>query len=193
MSHYSVTLATEIKQVFGLKKVILRSNCLLHVGMGGYGWEDIRYQHQPTKKKKGASQVVSCFCGFLMMSFLTPPHGRRHTTHQLSVWCPHLQMWELGWSTKVSQKCKENNPGVRGPGTTGSVHPVHTACDTVCVTVLGVCFGWCRTVRSLGVLNGKLLLGMTRDEMRTVCPEEGSKVFFQLQAIKSAIAVSNAP
>ncbi|XP_029912356.1 epidermal growth factor receptor kinase substrate 8-like protein 3b [Myripristis murdjan] len=47
------------------------------------------------------------------------------------------------------------------------------------------------TVRSLGVLNGKLLLGMTRDEMRTVCPEEGSKVFFQLQAIKSAIALAS--
>lgn len=47
------------------------------------------------------------------------------------------------------------------------------------------------TVTSLGVLTGKLLLGMTKDEIRTVCPEEGGKVFFQLQAIKSAIAVSN--
>lgn len=50
----------------------------------------------------------------------------------------------------------------------------------------------CSTVSSLGVLSGKLLLGMTKDEIRTVCPEEGGKVFFQLQAIKSAIAVSNA-
>ncbi|KAM4609941.1 epidermal growth factor receptor kinase substrate 8-like protein 3b [Polymixia lowei] len=46
------------------------------------------------------------------------------------------------------------------------------------------------TVRSLGVLNGSLLLGMTRDDMRTVCPEEGGRVFFQLQSIKSAIAVT---
>lgn len=52
-----------------------------------------------------------------------------------------------------------------------------------------MCFS---TVSSLGVLSGKLLLGMTKEEMRTVCPEEGSRVFFQLQAIKSAIAVSNA-
>lgn len=45
------------------------------------------------------------------------------------------------------------------------------------------------TVNTLGVLTGKLLLGMTKDEIRTVCPEEGGKVFFQLQAIKSSIAV----
>ena len=50
----------------------------------------------------------------------------------------------------------------------------------------------CSTVNSLGVLTGKLLLGMTKNEIRTVCPEEGGKVFFQLQAIKSAIAVRNA-
>nr|XP_020471161.1 epidermal growth factor receptor kinase substrate 8-like protein 3 [Monopterus albus] len=47
------------------------------------------------------------------------------------------------------------------------------------------------TVSSLGVLTGKLLLGMTKDEIRTVCPEEGGKVFFQLQAIKSAIALAS--
>lgn len=49
----------------------------------------------------------------------------------------------------------------------------------------------CSTVTTLGVLTGKLLLGMNKDEIRTVCPEEGGKVFFQLQAVKSAIAVSN--
>lgn len=48
-----------------------------------------------------------------------------------------------------------------------------------------------RTVSSLGVLTGKLLLGMTKEEIRTVCPEEAGKVFFQLQAIKSSLAVSN--
>ncbi|CAG07511.1 unnamed protein product [Tetraodon nigroviridis] len=46
------------------------------------------------------------------------------------------------------------------------------------------------TVNTLGVLTGKLLLGMTKEEIRTVCPEEGSKVFFQLQTTKSAMAVS---
>nr|XP_019944553.1 PREDICTED: epidermal growth factor receptor kinase substrate 8-like isoform X1 [Paralichthys olivaceus]XP_019944555.1 PREDICTED: epidermal growth factor receptor kinase substrate 8-like isoform X1 [Paralichthys olivaceus] len=49
------------------------------------------------------------------------------------------------------------------------------------------------TVTSLGVLTGKLLLGMTKDEIRTVCPEEGGRVFFQLQAIKSAIALASEP
>ncbi|XP_042155710.1 epidermal growth factor receptor kinase substrate 8-like protein 3b [Oncorhynchus tshawytscha] len=47
------------------------------------------------------------------------------------------------------------------------------------------------TVRSLSVLNGALLLGMSKDEMRTVCPEEGGRVFFQLQAIKSSIALAS--
>ncbi|KAI3356832.1 hypothetical protein L3Q82_003485 [Scortum barcoo] len=49
------------------------------------------------------------------------------------------------------------------------------------------------TVSSLGVLNGKLLLGMSKDEIRAVCPEEGGKVFFQLQAIKTAIALASEP
>ncbi|XP_061528986.1 epidermal growth factor receptor kinase substrate 8-like protein 3b [Phycodurus eques] len=49
------------------------------------------------------------------------------------------------------------------------------------------------TVASLGVLTGKMLLQMGKDEIRTVCPEEGAKVFFQLQAIKSAIALASEP
>lgn len=47
------------------------------------------------------------------------------------------------------------------------------------------------TVHSLSVLNGALLLGMSKDEMRTVCPEEGGRVFFQLQAVKSSIALAS--
>ncbi|XP_029291789.1 epidermal growth factor receptor kinase substrate 8-like protein 3b [Cottoperca gobio] len=49
------------------------------------------------------------------------------------------------------------------------------------------------TVNSLGVLTGRQLLGMPKDEIRTVCPEEGGKVFFQLQAVKSAIALASEP
>ncbi|XP_061114759.1 epidermal growth factor receptor kinase substrate 8-like protein 3b [Conger conger] len=47
------------------------------------------------------------------------------------------------------------------------------------------------TVRTIGALNGTLLLGMTRDELRAVCPEEGGRVFFQLQAVKSAMALAS--
>lgn len=49
------------------------------------------------------------------------------------------------------------------------------------------------TVKSLGVLTGRQLLGMSKDEIRAVCPEDGGKVFFQLQAIKSAIALASEP
>ncbi|KAM6980745.1 epidermal growth factor receptor kinase substrate 8-like protein 3 [Aplochiton taeniatus] len=47
------------------------------------------------------------------------------------------------------------------------------------------------TVRCLGVLSGSMLLGMTREELKIVCPEQGGRVFFQLQALKSAIALSS--
>ncbi|XP_040014695.1 epidermal growth factor receptor kinase substrate 8-like protein 3 [Xiphias gladius] len=47
------------------------------------------------------------------------------------------------------------------------------------------------TVRCLGGLSGSMLLGMTREELKTVCPEEGGRVFFQLQAVKSAMAAAN--
>ncbi|XP_034027375.1 epidermal growth factor receptor kinase substrate 8-like protein 3b [Thalassophryne amazonica] len=47
------------------------------------------------------------------------------------------------------------------------------------------------TVSSLSVLNGKLLLGLSKEELRTVCPEEGGKVFFQLQGVKSSIALAS--
>ncbi|XP_054639616.1 LOW QUALITY PROTEIN: epidermal growth factor receptor kinase substrate 8 [Dunckerocampus dactyliophorus] len=43
------------------------------------------------------------------------------------------------------------------------------------------------TVRCLGVLSGSMLLSMTREELKTVCPEEGGRVFFRLQAVRSSI------
>lgn len=46
-----------------------------------------------------------------------------------------------------------------------------------------------RTVKTLGVLSGELLLKMSQSEIRTVCPEEGGRVFFQLQSVKSSLAV----
>ncbi|XP_077568579.1 epidermal growth factor receptor kinase substrate 8-like protein 3b [Stigmatopora nigra] len=49
------------------------------------------------------------------------------------------------------------------------------------------------TVASLGVLNGDMLLQMSKEDMRSVCPEEGAKVFFHLQAVKSAIALASEP
>ncbi|XP_054905670.1 epidermal growth factor receptor kinase substrate 8-like protein 3b [Poeciliopsis prolifica] len=47
------------------------------------------------------------------------------------------------------------------------------------------------TVSSLGVLTGRLLLGMTKDEIRTVCPEEAGKVYFQLQGIRTQLALAS--
>uniref|UniRef100_A0A1A8A457 EPS8-like 3 n=3 Tax=Nothobranchius TaxID=28779 RepID=A0A1A8A457_NOTFU len=49
------------------------------------------------------------------------------------------------------------------------------------------------TVSSLGVLTGRQLLGMSKDDIRTVCPEEAGKVFFQLQGIKSSLALASEP
>lgn len=47
------------------------------------------------------------------------------------------------------------------------------------------------TVRCLGVLSGSMLLGMTREELKTLCPEEGGRVFYQLQTVKAALAAGN--
>uniref|UniRef100_A0A3Q2UWK4 EPS8 signaling adaptor L3a n=1 Tax=Haplochromis burtoni TaxID=8153 RepID=A0A3Q2UWK4_HAPBU len=47
------------------------------------------------------------------------------------------------------------------------------------------------TVRCLGVVSGATLLGMTREELKVMCPEEGGRVFFQLNAVRSQLAVSD--
>ncbi|XP_076598694.1 epidermal growth factor receptor kinase substrate 8-like protein 3 [Chaetodon auriga] len=47
------------------------------------------------------------------------------------------------------------------------------------------------TVRCLGGLSGSTLLGMSREELKTVCPEEGGRVFFQLQAVRSALPAAS--
>ncbi|KAK9970531.1 hypothetical protein ABG768_026468 [Culter alburnus] len=49
------------------------------------------------------------------------------------------------------------------------------------------------TVQSLGVFNGAMLLGMKQDDIRAICPEEGGRVFFQLQSVRSTIALASEP
>ncbi|XP_051525169.1 epidermal growth factor receptor kinase substrate 8-like protein 3 isoform X2 [Myxocyprinus asiaticus] len=46
-------------------------------------------------------------------------------------------------------------------------------------------------VQSLGVFNGAMLLGMKLDDIRAICPEEGGRVFFQLQSVRSTIALAS--
>nr|XP_008107763.1 PREDICTED: epidermal growth factor receptor kinase substrate 8-like protein 3 isoform X1 [Anolis carolinensis] len=43
------------------------------------------------------------------------------------------------------------------------------------------------TVKSLGILNGQQLLSMSQEELKTVCPEEGRRVFLKLSAVKSTL------
>eukprot|EP00066_Takifugu_rubripes_P022938 XP_011612204.1 PREDICTED: epidermal growth factor receptor kinase substrate 8-like protein 3 [Takifugu rubripes] len=47
------------------------------------------------------------------------------------------------------------------------------------------------TIRCLGGLSGATLLGMTKEELKTLCPEEGGRVFFQLQIVRSTIAAAS--
>lgn len=48
-------------------------------------------------------------------------------------------------------------------------------------------------MRCLGGLSGAALLGMTKEELKTLCPEEGGRVFFQLQLVRSTMAVRETP
>lgn len=47
------------------------------------------------------------------------------------------------------------------------------------------------TIQSLGVFNGAMLLGMKQDDIRAICPEEGGRVFFQLQSVRSTVALAS--
>ncbi|XP_062402102.1 epidermal growth factor receptor kinase substrate 8-like protein 3 isoform X2 [Sardina pilchardus] len=47
------------------------------------------------------------------------------------------------------------------------------------------------TVRCLSMLSGASLLGMTREELKMICPDEGGRVFFQLQNVKAANALAS--
>ncbi|XP_043102390.1 epidermal growth factor receptor kinase substrate 8-like protein 3b [Puntigrus tetrazona] len=47
------------------------------------------------------------------------------------------------------------------------------------------------TLQSLGVFSGAMLLGMKRDDIRAICPEEGGRVFFQLQSVRSTVALAS--
>ncbi|XP_028821517.1 epidermal growth factor receptor kinase substrate 8-like protein 3 [Denticeps clupeoides] len=47
------------------------------------------------------------------------------------------------------------------------------------------------TLNCLSVFNGELLLTMSQNNMRMICPDEGGRVFFQLQAVKSSLALAS--
>lgn len=47
------------------------------------------------------------------------------------------------------------------------------------------------TVQRLGVFNGAMLLAMKQDDIRAICPDEGGRVFFQLQSVRSTIALAS--
>ncbi|KAM8977222.1 epidermal growth factor receptor kinase substrate 8-like protein 3 [Pelodytes ibericus] len=45
------------------------------------------------------------------------------------------------------------------------------------------------TVRCLGVLRGEQLLGLSREDLKAVCPEEGGRVFTQLIAVQTGLGM----
>lgn len=46
-----------------------------------------------------------------------------------------------------------------------------------------------RTISSLGVLTGAQLFSLNKEELKTVCPDDGARVFSQLTVQKAALEV----
>lgn len=46
-----------------------------------------------------------------------------------------------------------------------------------------------RTIQSLGILTGAQLFSLTKEELRTVLPEEGARVYSQIMVQKSILEV----
>lgn len=56
---------------------------------------------------------------------------------------------------------------------------------------------WCppclrRTISSLGVLTGAQLFSLNKEELKTVCPDDGARVFSQVTVQKAALEVGGA-
>lgn len=49
-----------------------------------------------------------------------------------------------------------------------------------------------RTISSLGVLTGAQLFSLNKEELKTVCPDDGARVFSQLTVQKAALEVRGA-
>lgn len=51
-------------------------------------------------------------------------------------------------------------------------------------------FSVLRTITSLGVLTGAQLFSLNKEELKTVCPDDGARVFSQVTVQKAALEVS---
>lgn len=62
-----------------------------------------------------------------------------------------------------------------------------------CVTLCSyACFPVYSTITSLGVLTGAQLFSLNKEELKTVCPDDGARVYSQVTVQKAALEVGDA-
>lgn len=88
-------------------------------------------------------------------------------------------MSEAGWRPRASVQCECAHACCSSRRLQQGAAPPYHRCPP-CLH---------RTISSLGVLTGAQLFSLNKEELKTVCPDDGARVFSQVTVQKAALEV----